>query len=132
MTLTERACGLDPWSRQYWEPEQRGKTAKGGDADEGAKMRPPPAPVSALKAIGRVFEAETPKLVKKELMDDVKRVILDNKELSKASIIDIIFHRFRDDVSRAEVKNTIELIAEKKKGMGRGKEWDLKPQFKVA
>lgn len=70
------------------------------------------------------------KLVKSELMNDIKRAILDNKALSKVGIIDFIFHQFRDSVSRAEVKNTIEMVAEKK-GAGRSKEWDLKPGHEI-
>ncbi|EEU44403.1 uncharacterized protein NECHADRAFT_106375 [Fusarium vanettenii 77-13-4] len=68
---------------------------------------------------------DAPKLVKSELMDDVKRAILDNKALSKVGIIDFVFHLFREHVSRIEVKNTIELVAEKT-GKGRSKEWALK------
>ncbi|KAF4511165.1 hypothetical protein G6O67_002985 [Ophiocordyceps sinensis] len=118
---------IDPWSAQYWEPEPKKKKTK---SEEGAKMAPPPAPVNGLEAMRNVAEAEPVKLVKTELWDDVKRVILNNKALSKGSIIDIIFHQFRDSVSRAEVKNTIELFAEKK-GPGRIKEWDLKPKYKI-
>lgn len=72
------------------------------------------------------------KLVKKELLNDVKQAILDNKALSKVGIIDYIFQQFRDNVSRAEVKNTLELVAEKKKGSGRAKEWDLKPGHEIS
>lgn len=64
-------------------------------------------------------------------MNDVKQAILDNRALSKVGIIDFIFHRFRDNVSRAEVKNTLELVAERK-GTGRAKEWDLKPGHEIS
>lgn len=125
--FTDGTWAIDPWSAQYWEPEPKKKKTK---SEEGAKMAPPPAPVNGLEAMRNVAEAEPVKLVKTELWDDVKRVILNNKALSKGSIIDIIFHQFRDSVSRAEVKNTIELFAEKK-GPGRIKEWDLKPKYKI-
>lgn len=59
-------------------------------------------------------------------MDDVKKAILENAALSKVGIIDFVFHQFRDNVSRAEVKNTLEHVAEKK-GAGRQKAWALKP-----
>ena len=45
-------------------------------------------------------------------------------------IVDFIFNQFRDSVSRAEVKNTLELVAEKK-GQGRAKTWALKPGHEV-
>lgn len=119
---SECACSIDPWSAQYWEPEQK-KRAK---SEEAAKMAPPPAPSNAFEGMRKGTEAETPKLVKQELWDDMKRVILDHKALSKGSIVDIIFHQFGNSVSRVEVKNTIERIAEKK-GPGRSKEWHIKP-----
>lgn len=91
-------------------------------------MPPPPAPTNAFAALGAAAAATgaPAKLVKAELLNEFKQAILDNKALSKVGIIDFIFHQFRDDVSRAEVKNTLEHVAEKK-GAGRSKEWDLKP-----
>lgn len=91
-------------------------------------MPPPPTPTNAFAAITGGSSAsggDAPKLVKSELMDDVKRAILNNKALSKVGIIDFVFHLFREHVSRIEVKNTIELVAEKT-GKGRSKEWALK------
>ncbi|PNY25997.1 Chromatin assembly factor 1 subunit rlf2 [Tolypocladium capitatum] len=129
----ERTWGIDPWSAQYWAPEHKTKPAKGAQTSEtGTKMAPPPAPVGAFAALkgNATGAAGSMKLVKSELMNDVKRAILDNKALSKVGIIDFIFHRFRDSVSRAEVKNTIELVAEKK-GAGRIKEWDLRPGHEI-
>ncbi|KAG6073628.1 hypothetical protein E4U33_002804 [Claviceps sp. LM78 group G4] len=146
--------GIDPFSTQYWESETPAKPAKPSTAAAAAaalwatassganKMAPPPAPapapapapVNAFAALGAALPAGTTntagKLVKAELMNDVKQAILDNRALSKVGIIDFIFHRFRDNVSRAEVKNTLELVAEKK-GTGRAKEWDLKPGHEI-
>lgn len=96
-------------------------------------MPPPPAPANAFAALsGNSTPASTDqvKLVKKELLNDVKKAILDNKALSKVGIIDYIFQQFRDNVSRTEVKNTLELVAEKR-GTGRSKEWDLKPGHEI-
>ncbi|KAJ3518635.1 hypothetical protein NM208_g14447 [Fusarium decemcellulare] len=132
----EQTWGIDPFSTQYWEPETKTKTAKVAKttktskvtqaAESGAKMPPPPPPANAFAAMtGGASTADAPKLVKSELMDDVKRAILDHKSLSKVGIIDFVFHQFRNDVSRTEVKNTIELVAEKT-GKGRSKEWALK------
>ncbi|KAG6097959.1 hypothetical protein E4U30_000145 [Claviceps sp. LM220 group G6] len=136
--------GIDPFSTQYWEPETPAKPAKPSAAAAAAlwavassganKMAPPPAPANAFAALGTALPAATNtagKLVKAELMNDVKQAILDNRALSKVGIIDFIFHRFRDNVSRAEVKNTLELVAEKK-GTGRAKEWDLKPGHEIS
>ena len=95
-------------------------------------MPPPPTPSNAFAALtgaGGNSGAST-KLVKSELLDDVKRAILDNKALSKVGIIDFLYHQFRDDVSRAEVKNTVELVAEKT-GKGRSKEWALKSGHEI-
>lgn len=95
-------------------------------------MPPPPAPTNAFAALdGGAANVSAPtKLVKAELLNDFKRAILDNKALSKVGIIDFIFHQFRNSVSRAEVKNTLEHVAEKK-GAGRSKEWDLKPGHEI-
>ncbi|KAJ4187189.1 hypothetical protein NW755_007282 [Fusarium falciforme] len=124
-----QSWGIDPFSTEYWEPENKTKTTKATKAAEsGVKMPPPPTPTNAFAAITGGSSAsggDTPKLVKSELMDDVKRAILDNKALSKVGIIDFVFHLFREHVSRIEVKNTIELVAEKT-GKGRSKEWALK------
>jgi chromatin assembly factor 1 subunit A len=100
----------------------------------GAVMPPPPAPTSAFAALsGTPAAPAATKLVKKEILNDVKKAILDNKGLSKVGIVDFVFNQFRDNASRAEVKNTIELVAEnKKKGTGRHKEWDLKPGHEIA
>ncbi|KAG6002472.1 hypothetical protein E4U21_003038 [Claviceps maximensis] len=146
----EKNCGIDPFSTQYWDTETKAKPAKSAVTAAAAaaaatstpttatssaasttiKMQPPAAPSNAFAALngeaGNVTAATAGKLVKAELMNDVKQAILDNKALSKVGIIDFIFHQFRDNVSRAEVKNTLELVAEKK-GTGRLKEWDLKP-----
>ncbi|KAG5982823.1 hypothetical protein E4U55_001276 [Claviceps digitariae] len=140
--------GIDPFSTQYWDPEKRVKAAKSAvtaataaaaaasSATSTANNMPPPAaPHNAFAALngeaGNVTAATAAKLVKAELMNDVKKAILDNKALSKVGIIDFIFHQFRDNVSRTEVKNTLELVAEKKK-VGRVKEWDLKPGHELS
>lgn len=124
-----QSWGIDPFSTEYWEPENKTKTTKATKtAESGTKMPPPPTPTNAFAAITGGSSAsggDAPKLVKSELMDDVKRAILDNKALSKVGIIDFVFHLFREHVSRIEVKNTIELVAEKT-GKGRSKEWALK------
>ncbi|KAG8407310.1 hypothetical protein J3458_020798 [Metarhizium acridum] len=130
----EQTWGIDPFSSQYWEPEVKAQPAKVSlSAPEStAKMPPPPAPTNAFAALdgGTANVAAPTKLVKAELLNDFKRAILDNKALSKVGIIDFIFHQFRNSVSRAEVKNTLEHVAEKK-GAGRSKEWDLKPGHEI-
>lgn len=68
--------------------------------------------------------------MKEGLLNAVKQAILDNKDLSKVGMMDVIFQRFREDVSRTEVKNTVEYIAEKK-GSGRSKEWTLKSGHEI-
>lgn len=95
-------------------------------------MPPPPTPANAFAALTSVDSGagDVPKLVKSELLDDVKKSILEHKALSKVGIVDFIFNQFRDSVSRAEVKNTLELVAEKK-GQGRAKTWALKPGHEV-
>jgi chromatin assembly factor 1 subunit A len=94
-------------------------------------MPPPPTPSNAFAALTGGSNGGALKLVKSELLDDVKRAILDNKALSKVGIIDFLYHQFRDDVSRTEVKNTVELVAEKT-GKGRSKEWALKSGHEIA
>lgn len=125
----EQTWGIDPFSTQYWEPEPKGKPAKAVEA--GIKMAPPPAPANAFVALsGSVGATDAPKLVKSELLNEVKKAILENRALSKVGIVDFIFHQFRDSVSRTEVKNTLEYVAEKK-GPGRQKEWELKPGHEI-
>lgn len=97
-------------------------------------MAPPPAPVNAFAALGTNLGVGTnaaAKVVKSDIMDGVKKSILANKALSKAGIVDFVFQQFRDNATRTEVKNTIELVAERKKGTGKVKEWDLKPGHEI-
>lgn len=128
---------IDPFSTKYWEPEPvtkaaKGKVAKTVKSDNDAKALPP-VPTNAFAALGSAGGSNSApgKLVKPELLNDVKQAILDNKALSKVGIVDFIFHQFRDSASRLEVKNTIELVAEKK-GVGRIKEWELKPGHEIS
>lgn len=96
------------------------------------KMPPPPTPANAFAALNASSTESAPvKIVKPEIMNDVKRAILQNKALSKVGIIDFIFQQFRDRASRTEVKNTLELVAEKKKA-GKMNEWDLKPGHEIS
>ncbi|KAL7790896.1 chromatin assembly factor 1 subunit A domain-containing protein [Trichoderma ceciliae] len=126
---------IDPFSAKYWEPEPskvvKGKTPKAIKSEIDAKPTLP-APTSAFAALGSTGGSNSApgKLVKPELMNDVKQAILDNKALSKVGIVDFIFHQFKDSASRTEVKNTIEHVAEKK-GPGRAKEWELKPGHEI-
>ncbi|KAI1010566.1 hypothetical protein LB503_005318 [Fusarium chuoi] len=134
----QQTWGIDPFSAEYWEPEVKNKTLKPtkttAASDGSSKMPPPPTPANAFSALtgsNSNTGGEPPKLVKSELLDDVKRAILSNKALSKVGIIDFLYHQFRDDVSRTEVKNTVELVAEKI-GKGRSKEWALKSGHEIA
>ncbi|KAF5605759.1 chromatin assembly complex subunit p90 [Fusarium subglutinans] len=134
----QQAWGIDPFSTEYWEPEVKNKTLKPtkitAASDGSSKMPPPPTPANAFSALtgsNGNTGGDPPKLVKSELLDDVKRAILSNKALSKVGIIDFLYHQFRDDVSRTEVKNTVELVAEKI-GKGRSKEWALKSGHEIA
>ncbi|KAF4582146.1 Chromatin assembly factor 1 subunit A [Ophiocordyceps camponoti-floridani] len=121
--------GVDPWSSQYWEPEEKRKLkAKGG-----SKMAPPKTPATAFEAMKDGEDKAGSKTVRAEHLDEVKKLILQYRDLSKGSIIDIIFHKFRNthsSVSRAEVKNTVDMIAEKK-GAGRSREWGLRAGFEI-
>ncbi|KHO01438.1 Chromatin assembly factor 1 subunit A [Metarhizium album ARSEF 1941] len=130
----EDTWGIDPFSSQYWETEVKAQPVKVSlsATESAAKMPPPPAPTNAFAALDGCAAnvAASAKLVKPELLNDFKRAILDNKALSKVGIIDFIFHQFRSSVSRAEVRNTLEHVAEKK-GAGRSKEWDLKPGHEI-
>lgn len=132
----ETTASIDPFTSSYWEPEPKPSNTKTTPATAAANqtMPPPPTPANAFAALngGTSADSTQAKLVKAELMNDVKKAILQNKALSKVGIIDFIFQQFRDNVSRAEVKNTLELVAEKKKGSGRMKEWDLKPGHEIA
>ena len=92
-------------------------------------MLPPPAPANAFAALGGTTTTTGPvsvKLVKADILNDVKKAILDNKALSKVGIVDFVFQQFRDSASKVEVKNTIEHVAERIKGSGKTKEWGLK------
>uniref|UniRef100_A0A0D2XV46 Chromatin assembly factor 1 subunit rlf2 n=2 Tax=Fusarium oxysporum TaxID=5507 RepID=A0A0D2XV46_FUSOF len=134
----QQTWGIDPFSTEYWEPEVKNKILKPtkttAASDGNSKMPPPPTPANAFSALtgsNGNTGGDAPKLVKSELLDDVKRAILSNKALSKVGIIDFLYHQFRDDVSRTEVKNTVELVAEKI-GKGRSKEWALKSGHEIA
>ncbi|PHH70918.1 hypothetical protein CDD82_6849 [Ophiocordyceps australis] len=118
--------GIDPWSTQYWKGDCKATTKEAKDVRFivcSGHMAPPPVPVrSKMKA---EFANRSVKLVKSTLMDGVKQAILDHSTYSKMGIIDIIWRQFQHDSSRTEVKNTIELVAEKK-GAGRLSRWDLR------
>lgn len=122
---------IDPWSTAYWEPEPKKAAATKATpkSDPLAAMPPPPAPANAFAALSKPVTptGDAVKLVKDEILDDVKRAILANKCLSKAGIVDVVYQQFRDRTTRTEMKNTIEFVAEKKKGASRNKEWELKP-----
>lgn len=123
---------IDPFSTSYWEPEP--KPSAPATTTKSDKMPPPPAPANAFAAISGNAPAagsNVVKLIKDELLNDFKQAILDHKTLSKVGIIEFISNQFRDSASRVEVKNTLELVAEKK-GKGRTKEWDLKPGHEIA
>ncbi|CAM1508150.1 Fc.00g049980.m01.CDS01 [Cosmosporella sp. VM-42] len=130
----QQSWGIDPFSTQYWEPEPKPKISKAtqaGEAKVKAKMAPPPAPVNAFAALAAgASGTNSLKLVNSDILNDVKQAILDNKSLSKVGIVDVVFQRFRDSVSRMEVKNTIEHVAEKQ-GTGRQKTWALKPGHEI-
>ena len=124
---------IDPFSTQYWDPEPRKQPKKIANlSTQGQKMAPPPMPTDAFAALsGGLSSSPAEKLVKNEIMNAVKQAILDNKGLSKVGIVDVVFTKFRNDASRAEVKNTIEHVAERK-GPGRQKEWELRMGHELA
>ncbi|RGP79937.1 chromatin assembly subunit p90 [Fusarium longipes] len=130
----QQTWGIDPFSTQYWEPEAKSKTVKPTKTTQASEMAtampPPPTPSNAFAALTGDNNGGALKFVKSEVLDDVKRAILDNKALSKVGIIDFLYHQFRDRVSRIEVKNTVELVAEKT-GKGRSKEWTLKSGHEI-
>ena len=120
-----RISEIDPWSTAYWEPEPKPASKTAGEKVT-AKMPPPVAPTNALAALNDGPKATSVKVVNDNLLIDVKKAILDNKVLSKAGIVDFIFQQLREKgASRTEVKNTIEMVAEKA-GAGKVKEWTLK------
>lgn len=124
----DRTLGLDPWSSTYWQPEPKVITA---DAN-GSKMPPPTAPANAFAALtGGAPPGPAVKIVKPEIMNNVKQAIVDNKSLSKIGVIEVLYQQFRDNASRAEVKNTLEAVAEKT-GTGRSKEWILRAGHEIA
>ncbi|KAH7318389.1 chromatin assembly factor 1 subunit A-domain-containing protein [Stachybotrys elegans] len=127
--------GFNPWSTDYWETETKTKASSTSQpSDKASAMAPPPAPTNAFEALNgnnAAAVAGSGKLVKAEIMNDVKQAIVANKDLSKIGIIDIIYKKFRDSASRLEVKNTIEHVAEKT-GKGRMKEWCLKAGHEVS
>ncbi|TQV98939.1 hypothetical protein V2A60_007365 [Cordyceps javanica] len=135
LDIFHNTASIDPFATSYWEPEPKPVSlakVTPTTATTAQKMPPPPAPANAFAALtGGSTDGAPAKLVKAELMNDIKRAILQNKALSKVGIIDFIFHNFRDKVSRTEVKNTLELVAEKK-GTGKMKEWDLKPGHEIS
>lgn len=100
--------------------------------EKAAAMLPPPTPANAFAALTKAGPpASGPtKIVKDDILDDIKKAILDNKLLSKVGIVDYVYQQFREKTTRTEVKNTIELVAEKK-GTGRVKEWELRPGFEL-
>lgn len=126
----ENNASIDPWATAYWEVEvAKAKAPKAAQSsDKASKMPPPPTPTNAFEALTNTTSAGTApagKLVKAELMDELKQTVLDNKALSKMGIIDFVFHKLKGKATRTEVTNTIAHVAERT-GAGRAKEWSLK------
>lgn len=124
-----RKWGINPWTNEYWEqPERRGRPAgSGGQAGGKAaadRMAPPAAPASG--GGGGPGGGPGLKLVSGELLLEVKRALLEHATLPKGGTVDIISQRLRGSASRAEVKQTIELVAEKT-GTGKQRRWTLRP-----
>ncbi|RDA90721.1 hypothetical protein CP533_4038, partial [Ophiocordyceps camponoti-saundersi (nom. inval.)] len=124
--------GIDPWSAQYWETEEKRRSPKTGKSAKGASKMAPPK-TQAANALNSLRDGEDKagtNMVKAEHLDQVKRLILQYRGMSKGAIIEFIHHEFlnrQDSVSRAEVKNTVEHIAEKKGRQG----WILRPGYEI-
>jgi hypothetical protein len=99
-------------------------------------MLPPPAPPSsafdALTNLGHASgagavgsPATNIKLVPAEAMDQFKRLLLEHCNLPKIGLTEVLAHTIKG-VTKAQVKNTLELVAEKKALRGA---WELKPGF---
>ncbi|KAM3532912.1 hypothetical protein MY4038_003825 [Beauveria bassiana] len=131
LDIFHKNASIDPFATSYWQPEPKAAPVMTVTTSTAEKMPPPPTPANAFAALNASSTESAPvKIVKAEIMNDVKRAILQNKALSKVGIIDFIFQQFRDRASRTEVKNTLELVAEKKKA-GKMNEWDLKPGHEI-
>ncbi|KFA62169.1 hypothetical protein S40285_01666 [Stachybotrys chlorohalonatus IBT 40285] len=124
---------VDPWTSEYWGSEAKAKPAKVMEMSEKpSKMAPPPTPGNAFEALkGNDANSAVPgKMVKPELLNDVKKLILKYKKLNKAGILELVFNELRSGATRVEVKNTIEHVAEKS-GKKRSSEWTLRAGHEV-
>ena len=132
----QQQWGINPFSTEYWQPAAKKNFKKAVASIENPETTTKTAriPINAFVALGgaatpaTVLATVTPgpeKLVKDEILNDLKRAIVENKALSKVGIVDVLYTYFRKDASRVEIKNTIERVAERI-GAGREKEWQLK------
>lgn len=80
---------------------------------------PPPGPTDAFKAIGTGVPAKKSLALQPDMIQKLKDMVMEKRGLSKVGIVELF--NSENKVPKAAIKNTIDMIAEKK-----GKEWVLK------
>lgn len=80
---------------------------------------PPPGPTDAFKAIGTGAPVKKSLALQPDMVQKLKDMVMEKRGLSKVGIVELF--NSENKVPKAAIKNTIDMIAEKK-----GKEWVLK------
>ncbi|ORY71674.1 chromatin assembly factor 1 subunit A-domain-containing protein [Pseudomassariella vexata] len=136
---------IDPFSTEYWQPKPSASRAAAAAALQqppalptSAPMGPPAAPSDAFarlaaSAAGSASTTDVKDIVPKQILDEFKRAVIsdDINFLTKVGIVDMLAKRF-PLCTRAQVKNTIEKIAERVPvpgGRKSDKRWVLLPEF---
>ncbi len=95
-------------------------------------MPPPPPPSDAFAALGSATGKVDGKktMVPADLMEDIKRSILNYPRLSKVGLVEVLSSEFTK-CTKSQVKFTVETIAERSGGRN-DKTWKLKPGFELS
>lgn len=121
---------IDPFSTKYWEPHQPSaeSKARGLGATVVTAMEPPRKPLTTTNRVlpTSLAVGTTPvkKLVPPEYMEDFKRAI-DGSDMTKAGLIEQLKKAF-PKVGKDNIKNTLELVAERVGEKRDDKRWVLK------
>ncbi|KAH8663953.1 chromatin assembly factor 1 subunit A-domain-containing protein [Xylariales sp. PMI_506] len=130
----EHHHSIDPFSTAYWHPQivntkESSSTQTKLTSAPVAGMAPPPIPRSVPSA------TDAKDLVDKKDMEEFKKAIVsaDINFLTKAGIVDMLSRRF-PNATKAQLKNTLELVADRCSVPGEkktNKRWALRPGYEL-
>lgn len=119
--MFEHTHTIDPFSSHYW-PSESPKPKARSTGLKAESMPPPPG-----NALGSLSSGnkEAPKHIAKDMfIASIKNTIMENRELSKASLEEVLHKKVRG-ITKAEARHTLAHLAEQTKE-GKAKIWKLR------